>query len=421
MAFDAIVFDLDGTLLDSLPDLTSSTNAALRFFGLPEHTPQEMLSFIGKGMRYQIETASGLSGTDLDHCIDLYQKHYARHCAEGTVAYAGLPELLTRLHGSGIKIAVVTNKPEAIARDVVEHYFPNCMDVIVGGDTPGVALKPDPSGIQLALRQMGAKKAVHVGDGVTDIRAAKAAGLPVIGVTWGYNARDKLTEADALIDSPAEFEDALRRLSGPDRPRGKAGKRVIAFAVLALLILGAYFGFFRSNLPMAADGGMAVTRIAQYDYPETLCTVDGIKRSVKSSGCGATCVAMASQYYNGENEAFSPPELFTWAYKTGLYVGSGMDKNGMQALAEHCGLKSEWTDSTQEVLNAFRKKRLVIGYMGKGEFTKGGHFILLRGVNKDGLVLVNDPNSEERSATPYALEFLYDQLKYHPGFMILYK
>ncbi len=420
MHFDAVIFDLDGTLIDTLEDLTWATNAALREFGLKEKTVEEVRALVGRGIRELVRDASGLEGDDLEKCVQRFQAHYEAHLDVFTKPYGGVVELLTQLRANGIKVAVLSNKYESAAKRLCAKFFPNLIDFVIGGDHAGIAKKPDPSGAQLALRLLRCERPIYCGDTATDIQTARAARIKCVAVSWGFRARETLSQADVIIDRAEEFIPAADALSRKGR-----GKKAVFSLLLALLLLaGAFFAyrhFGPKRYPIAEDKGMAVPYISQKDYTKTVCTIDGIKRSVKSSGCGATCIAMVSRYYFGEDASSDPQALFEWAYQNRFYAGNGIGHEGMDALAAYCGLKSRWTDDMEEARTALSEQQLVIAHMGPGEFTGDGHYILLRGIAEDGTILVNDPNSETRSAKNYEMPFIAGQLKINPGFLILWR
>lgn len=209
MGFETILFDMDGTVLDTLRDLWASTNAVLREFGYPERTMEEIRSYVGNGAENQIRRALG-EGADAQTLADAlarYRAHYAAHCRDHTAPYAGVTELLRGLSAAGKKLAVVSNKPDAAVRLLNEEHFSGLIPVAVG-ETPERRRKPAPDTVFAALDALGAGKdgAVYVGDSEVDVATARNAGLPLIAVSWGFRGRAALEAAGAevIADTPEE-------------------------------------------------------------------------------------------------------------------------------------------------------------------------------------------------------------------------
>ena len=215
----AVIFDLDGTLLDTLQDLCNSTNAALAQYGYPARTLDEVRSFVGNGVKLLILRALGVEKPedcpDFDKVFDAFRAHYALHSNDCTCAYPGIPELLAKLKEAGAPMAIVSNKLDAAVKQLNDIYFKDCISVAIGeNEAAGVKKKPAPDTVYAALRKLGvsAEDAVYVGDSEVDIATAKNAGIPCISVTWGFRDRDWLTAhgAEALYETPEQVWDALR-------------------------------------------------------------------------------------------------------------------------------------------------------------------------------------------------------------------
>ncbi len=209
MGFETILFDMDGTVLDTLRDLWASTNAVLREFGYPERTMEEIRSYVGNGAENQIRRAlpEGTDAQTLADALARYRAHYAAHCRDHTTPYAGVAEMLRELSAAGKKLAVVSNKPDAAVRLLNGEHFASLIPVAVG-ETPERRRKPAPDTVFAALEALGAAKdgAVYVGDSEVDVLTAKNAGLPLIAVSWGFRSRAALSAAGAevIADTPEE-------------------------------------------------------------------------------------------------------------------------------------------------------------------------------------------------------------------------
>ena len=166
------------------------------------------------------------------------------------------------------------------------------------------------------------------------------------------------------------------------------------------------------------EGGLPIPQLYQHDYKKVVCVYNGIKRSVSTSGCGATCLSMLIAYETGYTYQ-SPYTVFRDACQQGLYKGSGLSRSAMSQLAEQYALIGQWMDlNAQELLQTLEEGKPVIAHMGPGLFTQGGHYILLRGLTEEGGVLVNDPASPERSAMAYPVEVFIQESKSGAAFFV---
>ena len=207
---NTVLFDLDGTLTDTLADLRNSVNFALAEFGFPERRTDEIRSFVGNGVR-KLVYRSVPENTDTEtaeRCLEIFKAHYKENSRNETKPYDGIVELLGELKKRNIKTAVVTNKMHEAAAEIVEFFFGNLIDVTIG-QRDDVAPKPEPDSIYLALRMLGESKenAVYIGDSEVDCITAHNAGIPCIGVTWGFRDRDVLAEngADFIANKTEEI------------------------------------------------------------------------------------------------------------------------------------------------------------------------------------------------------------------------
>ena len=215
MAYKTILFDLDGTLLDTLEDLADAVNHILERHRCPQRTLDEVRSFVGNGLGVLMRRAlpKQYSQTVSDLLAEELRTYYTAHCREKTAPYAGARALLESLRADGAKVAVVSNKADEAVQELCDFFFPGLLDAAVG-ETGGRRPKPAPDTVELALERLGADKAgaVCVGDSQVDLDTARAAGLPCIAVTWGFRAKEDLVKAGAaaLADTPAQLLELLR-------------------------------------------------------------------------------------------------------------------------------------------------------------------------------------------------------------------
>lgn len=211
MRYPAVIFDMDGTVLNTLEDLLTSLNLTLDEFGLPRRNLGEMRHFVGNGMRYQIQCGAGPGAAPekIDEMLPVYVKNYQVHGAEKTRPYEGVPEMIRRLRAAGCKTAVVSNKNDAAVRRLADLYFPGLFDVSVG-EREGIRKKPAPDSVNEVLQKLGVSRqeAVYVGDSEVDVQTAENAGLDLIAVGWGFRTREELLEsgAERIFSSPQEVE-----------------------------------------------------------------------------------------------------------------------------------------------------------------------------------------------------------------------
>lgn len=215
MAYQTILFDLDGTLLDTLEDLADAVNHILERHRCPQRTLDEVRLFVGNGLGMLMRRSlpAQYSQTVSDLLAEELRTYYTAHSRIKTVPYAGVRELLETLHAAGAKVAVVSNKADEAVGELCSFYFPGLVDAAVG-ETAGRRPKPAPDAVELALERLHVDKtdAVYVGDSQVDLDTAKAAGLPCIAVTWGFRSREDLVKAGAetLADSVEELSRLLQ-------------------------------------------------------------------------------------------------------------------------------------------------------------------------------------------------------------------
>lgn len=210
----AILFDLDGTLLDTLGDLHAATNAVLQQFGYPPRTLEEVCAFVGNGARVLIERAvpAGAEAA-VPVVLAAFQSHYASHCDILTKPYDGIPAVLETL-GEKYALAVVSNKPDSAVKELAKIYFPT---LYARGESADCPRKPAPDMVLRAMEALGADRCVYVGDSEVDVLTARNAGVPCLSVTWGFRDMDCLTAAGATHfchrpeDLPGCIEKILER------------------------------------------------------------------------------------------------------------------------------------------------------------------------------------------------------------------
>ena len=205
-----ILFDLDGTLLNTLEDLLDATNAALGHFGRPRRTLAELRAFVGNGARNQIRLS--LSGRDddpdLDRVLEWYKEYYGAHCQIKTAPYQGVLEALAALP---YPIAIVSNKPDAAVKTICAQYFPG---IFALGESAACPRKPAPDMVYQAMKAIGVEKCIYVGDSEVDIRTANNAGVPCVSVLWGFRDREVLEEEGGryFCTHPAELPSVIEEI-----------------------------------------------------------------------------------------------------------------------------------------------------------------------------------------------------------------
>lgn len=207
-----VVFDLDGTLLDTLADIAHAMNAVLARRGWPVHPPDAYRYFVGDGVERLVERAlppGQQRSTVLAECVREVGREYAARWRAQTRPYDGIPELLAALEARGVRMAVLSNKPEAFAREMVEYFFGAGRLAPVRGAQPGLPPKPDPAAALAIARELGLPpdQLAHVGDTPVDIETAHAAGMLAVGATWGFRPAEELRRAgaDVLVHQPREL------------------------------------------------------------------------------------------------------------------------------------------------------------------------------------------------------------------------
>ena len=208
--YDTIIFDLDGTLLNTLEDLTDSVNYALALYGFPCRKIGEVRSFVGNGVARLMELSipKGLNNPQYEKCLTDFRNHYSGNMQNKTDAYKGIMELLGKLSNEDYKIAIVSNKFHKAVKGLNQVYFGEYIKVAIG-ESENVSKKPAPDTVFKALEELGSTpdQAVYVGDSEVDVKTAKNSGIMCVGVTWGFRDREVLEQegADYIIDRPQEL------------------------------------------------------------------------------------------------------------------------------------------------------------------------------------------------------------------------
>ena len=215
-ACETVVFDLDGTLLDTLCDLHLSTNAALAAHGMPPRTKDEVRRFVGNGIALLIHRAvpEGTPAEVEAAVLDSFRAHYGAHCEDHTAPYPGIRELLASLRAAGLGLDVVSNKADFAVQELVGRQFPGAFDAVLGeNEAAGVRKKPAPDMVEAALDRMGRGREglAYVGDSEVDVATASAVGCRCVACSWGFRSVAALVEAGAttIVDTPAELERVL--------------------------------------------------------------------------------------------------------------------------------------------------------------------------------------------------------------------
>ena len=206
---NTVIFDMDGTVLNTLDDLTDSVNYVLDMFGMPERRSDEYRQFFGNGIRYALSCAVP-SHTDeniIDEMLPYFREHYNKHCLDKTRPYEGILELMRILKDKGYKMAIVSNKIDSAVKELNDRFFSDYVSVAIG-ERPGISRKPAPDTVLAALEELGASReeAVYIGDSEVDLQTAVNSGLSCIAVLWGFRDKDHLIKNGATIFAATPLE-----------------------------------------------------------------------------------------------------------------------------------------------------------------------------------------------------------------------
>lgn len=212
---NTVIFDMDGTVLNTLDDLTDSVNYVLDKFDLPKRSKDEYRKFFGNGIKFALRCAvpSEVSDDKIEEMLPIFREHYDVHCLDKTKPYDGILELMKELKSKGYKLAIVSNKIDSAVKELNERFFSEYVSVAIG-EKAGINRKPAPDTVFAALDELGASKeeAVYVGDSEVDFQTAQNSGLPCVSVLWGFRDKDFLIEngATTFAETPG---DVLRCLT----------------------------------------------------------------------------------------------------------------------------------------------------------------------------------------------------------------
>jgi len=213
-AITTIVFDMDGTVLNTLEDLTVSMNYVLSKFGMPEHKLEEYRLFFGNGVgeALRLSLPEGTSEDIIDEMLPVFKEHYDAHCLDKTGPYDGILDVMRELKLRGYKTAIVSNKIDSAVKELHQRFFGDSVDIAIG-EQPGINRKPAPDMVNLALKELGSSKeeSVYIGDSEVDFMTAENSGLPCISVLWGFRDKDFLIEQGAycFAEKPQDIIDIL--------------------------------------------------------------------------------------------------------------------------------------------------------------------------------------------------------------------
>ncbi len=199
--FKAVVFDLDGTLTNTLQDIAHAMNRALRLLGLPEYPTDAYRYMVGNGAKKLAERAVGNHQELASEALELYQSYYQKHTHDITRPYDGIPELLEALEARGLKLCVLSNKPHADTQVVIRYFFPGIHWAVVRGQMEGVPVKPDPAGAEAIAKALHLQpdECLYLGDTSVDMITATRAGMWAVGVLWGFRDEKELRESGAKL------------------------------------------------------------------------------------------------------------------------------------------------------------------------------------------------------------------------------
>ena len=208
--YKAVLFDMDGTVLDTVGDLTDAINVSLEKFGFPARSQKEVKSFLGKGPAHFVNCAvpEGTDAATKQQVLAFYEPYYDSHCQIRTAPYPGIMDLLKTLKARGIRLAVISNKQEPAVKALAQQHFSGLLELAVG-TSPRIRCKPDPSAVLAAMAELGVEKSetLYVGDMDVDLNTARNAGIDCVGVAWSFLGRKKLESlgAEHIVDNTEQL------------------------------------------------------------------------------------------------------------------------------------------------------------------------------------------------------------------------
>ena len=211
MKYRLALFDMDGTVLDTLQDLADATNTVMRMHGYPTHSVEAVRQFVGNGARVLMEKAmpEGATAEAIDTVLGDFKEYYGKHSADATKPYDGVPACLAALRAAGVRTAVVSNKPDFAVKVLAEQYFAGLFDMAIG-DREGVRKKPAPDSVFEVMHALGVTpaEAVYIGDSDVDVQTAQNAGIDGIFVDWGFRTPEVLRSlgAEIVVSTPEQVE-----------------------------------------------------------------------------------------------------------------------------------------------------------------------------------------------------------------------
>lgn len=214
---NTVIFDMDGTVLDTLDDLADSVNYVLARYGMPTRSTEEYRQFFGNGIRYAVRCAIPPHYADdvIDGMLPVFKEHYDQHCLDKTRPYSGIPELLKELKQQGYKMAIVSNKIDSAVKELNDRFFSDYISIAIG-ERPGIRRKPAADTVLASLAELNASKeeAIYIGDSEVDLQTARNAGIPCIAVLWGFREKSVLAENGATVfaETPNDILSILKSL-----------------------------------------------------------------------------------------------------------------------------------------------------------------------------------------------------------------
>lgn len=216
MKYKLAIFDMDGTILNTIEDLTDATNHTLSLYGMPTHTIEEVKFFVGNGIKTLLSRAvpEGTDDDTIQKLYDTFLPYYKEHCQDKTKPYDGILELIKTLKAAGCKTAVVSNKTDSAVKELAEKYFPGLFDIAIGeNEAAGIAKKPAPDEVNLALNALKIDRndSVYIGDSNVDVETAKNSNMDLIAVDWGFRSHTFLAKmgVSIIVSTPIEISNII--------------------------------------------------------------------------------------------------------------------------------------------------------------------------------------------------------------------